>query len=86
LWASILGVERSQVGLSTRLFDLGGHSLLLVRLANDLRAELGVNLPVRTLFDVMDLRELAERIDTETTLQRIEEKMNSSVMVNEGYL
>jgi amino acid adenylation domain-containing protein len=86
LWANILGVERSQVGLTTRLFDLGGHSLLLVRLANDVRAELGVNLPVRTLFDVTDLRDLAERIDTETTLQRIEEKMNSSVIMNEGYL
>lgn len=86
LWARILGVERSQIGLTTRLFDLGGHSLLLVRLANDLRAELGVNLSVRALFDVADLRDLAERIDTETTLQQIEEKVNSSVIVSEGYL
>ena len=86
LWASILGVERNQVGLTTRLFDLGGHSLLLVRLANDVRAELGVNLPVRTLFDVMDLRGLAERIDAATTLQRVEEKMSGSVIVSEGYL
>lgn len=86
LWASLLGVERDQVGLTTRLFDLGGHSLLLVRLANSVRAELGVNLPVRTLFDVMDLRDLAERIDTGTMLQRIEEKMSSSVIVSEGYL
>jgi amino acid adenylation domain-containing protein len=85
-WASLLGVDCNQVGLTTRLFDLGGHSLLLVRLANDIRVELGVNLPVRTLFDVIDLRDLAERIDTEITLRLVGEKMNSSTIVSEGYL
>jgi acyl carrier protein len=85
-WASLLGVDRNQVGLNTSLFDLGGHSLLLVRLANDIRVELGVDLPVRTLFDVIDLRDLAERIDTEIALQFIGEKMSGSTIVGEGYL
>jgi acyl carrier protein len=86
LWASLLGFGREQVGITASLFDLGGHSLLLVRLANDIRTEFGVKLSVRAIFDVMNLRDLAGRIDTEITLQLIEEKMNSSMIVNEGYL
>ncbi len=86
LWADLLGVDRKQVGTTTSLFDLGGHSLLLVRLANDMRMKLGINLSVSALFEVMNLRDLAERIDTEITLQLIQEKMNSLAMVSEGYL
>lgn len=86
LWADLLGVDREQVGTATSLFDFGGHSLLLVRLANDIRLKLGVNLSVRALFNVINLRDLAERIDTEITLQRIEEKMNSVPIVSEGCL
>lgn len=86
MWAALLGVDRNKIGVTTSLFDLGGHSLLLVRFANDIRAELGVNLSMRALFNVINIRDLAEIIDTERMLQLIEEKMNSSVIVSEGYL
>jgi amino acid adenylation domain-containing protein len=86
LWADLLGVDRKQVGATTSLFDLGGHSLLLVRLANDIRLKLGVNLSVRALFDVINLRDLAGRIDSELTLQLIDEKMNSVPILSEGCL
>ena len=86
LWAGLLGVGRAQVGTATSLYDFGGHSLLLVRLANTMQAELGVKLSVRSLFDVMNLGDLAGRIDTEIRLRAVEQKMNSSVIVSEGYL
>jgi amino acid adenylation domain-containing protein len=86
LWAGFLGVDRNKIGVTSSLFDLGGHSLLLVRLANDIRVELGVRLSMRALFDVISIRDLAGIIDTEISLQLIEEKMNSSAIVSEGYL
>lgn len=86
LWANLLGVDRKEVGTTTSLFDLGGHSLLLVRLANDIRMKLGVSLSMRALFEVINLKDLAERIDTEITLQLIEEKMNNLAVVSEGFL
>jgi acyl carrier protein len=86
MWAGLLGVSPEQVGTNTSLYDLGGHSLLLVRLANDIQAEFGVKLSVRSIFDVVDLGDLARRIDAVLRLQLVEQKMNSAAVVSEGYL
>ena len=86
LWASLLGVDSERVGATTSLFDLGGHSLLLVRLANAVTVEFGVTLSMRTFFKLTNLRDLGQIVDREVTFQFIEQKMNSAVIVSDGYL
>jgi amino acid adenylation domain-containing protein len=49
LWAEVLGVER--VGVDDDFLELGGNSLLAMRIASRVRRELGADIPMRAFFE-----------------------------------
>lgn len=59
-WCEILEIE--QVGLDDHFFQSGGNSLLAVRLTTALREDLGVRIPVATLFELDTLAGYAEEV------------------------
>ena len=60
-WQEVLGVDR--VSAHDHFFELGGHSLLATRLVARIRRELGIELPLRAVFDAPVLSDLAERLE-----------------------
>ncbi|KGJ97526.1 non-ribosomal peptide synthetase [Colwellia psychrerythraea] len=50
IWAQVLGIER--VGMKDNFFDLGGHSLLLGQMQQQLEAEFEVKLTMLDLFNM----------------------------------
>jgi thioesterase domain-containing protein/NAD(P)-dependent dehydrogenase (short-subunit alcohol dehydrogenase family)/acyl carrier protein len=59
-WEELLGVER--VGLDDDFFDLGGQSLVAVRLFSKIRKTYNLDLGLSVLFEHRTIRELAKRI------------------------
>ncbi|WPO72611.1 non-ribosomal peptide synthetase [Streptomyces sp. KN37] len=60
VFAEVLGLER--IGADDDFFALGGHSLSAIRVANRLRSALGVDVPVRALFDARTAQALARTL------------------------
>jgi amino acid adenylation domain-containing protein len=61
LWSTLLNIEINSI--TAHFFDLGGHSLLATRLVSRIRDDLGVNLPLRVLFEYPVLQDLAHYIE-----------------------
>ena len=77
IWADALGVP--SVGMEDRFFDIGGHSLLMVEVHDQLRDKTGHTVALLDLFQYPTVRSLARHIE-----QRATEAGNGNAAMNRG--
>lgn len=78
IWAEVLGVR--QVGLDDDFFDLGGHSLVGVRLFAKIRKTYQVDLELAVLFEARTVRQLADVIRKAQQPPGAEQKTSSTLV------
>ncbi|MET0396223.1 MAG: amino acid adenylation domain-containing protein, partial [Longimicrobiaceae bacterium] len=61
IWAEVLG--RDRVGVHDSFFDLGGHSLLIMRLLAGIQATFDLEISIRTVFSMPTLEAMAGEIE-----------------------
>jgi acyl carrier protein len=61
IWREVLALD--EVSLEDNFFELGGHSLLATQVASRVQEVLGVDLPLRALFETPTLGGLAARLE-----------------------
>jgi acyl transferase domain-containing protein/thioesterase domain-containing protein len=62
-WRELLGIAK--VGIHDSFFDMGGHSLIAVRLFRMIKKQYAIDLPISTLFEAPTIAQCAERIAAE---------------------
>ena len=60
IWVEVLKVER--IGVLDNFFDLGGHSLMAAQVIARVRKHVGVEIPVRSLFEESTVATLAAAV------------------------
>jgi amino acid adenylation domain-containing protein len=58
IWTRVLGTDR--IGIRDDFFDLGGHSVLALRIMAEIQDRFGVNLPLAKLLEAPTVEQLAE--------------------------
>ncbi|MEP7338035.1 MAG: amino acid adenylation domain-containing protein [Acidobacteriota bacterium] len=61
IWSQLLNIDR--IGRNDNFFNLGGHSLLATQVMTRLREAFGVELPLRSLFDLPTIAALGRAVD-----------------------
>ncbi|MCZ0986406.1 alpha/beta fold hydrolase [Streptomyces diastatochromogenes] len=64
LFAEVLGLDR--IGIDDDFFACGGHSLRLTRLVWQIHEKLGMDVPIRTVFQYPTVAELAAQLSADT--------------------
>ncbi len=68
IWSDLLGL--SNITKHDNFFEIGGHSLIAIRLILRLESEIGVKLPMSSLFEYPTIEKLAKLINSETKIDK----------------
>ena len=81
IWCTVLRISDKVVGIDSHFLDLGGNSLLIVNLISEIRIEFGCDISMRTVFNALTIRQLAQVVCAE--LSKYEESQNNEKFEHE---
>jgi amino acid adenylation domain-containing protein len=64
IWSDLFVLDIDQIDAQANFFEIGGNSLLLMRLMSSIRSIFSVELNLKSVFEARNLREIAAMINT----------------------
>jgi iturin family lipopeptide synthetase A len=78
IWSEVLGISKDKIGIHTNFFEMGGDSLRVFKLKNQVKKELGKEIPMVRMFTYPTIHQLAQYLDQEPgpgqALEKIQEE------------
>jgi amino acid adenylation domain-containing protein len=85
-WSRLLTTELSHISVKSNFFDLGGHSLLVVKLLNEISVTLQSTLSVKDVFEHPSLFEISNKIEAMSALEKLNNNKKNKVIITKGLL
>ncbi len=82
IWSSLLNFQTSNLESSSDFFDLGGHSLLILKLQLRIQKEFNVTLSVRDIFERPTLGDLSGLIDDQQKVKTAPVVMTTDLQID----
>ena len=68
IWGSVLGY--SELNINDSFYELGGDSILAVKLNNEINKKYGTNISISELFNYLTIRDLAEYLESKIEVNK----------------
>lgn len=75
IWCNLLGLSGDRICTNKSFFELGGNSLLAIRMAVYIREQLGFSVEIREIFSFPTIFELSKQIDRKSRLRDLRESL-----------
>ncbi|PUA27190.1 MAG: non-ribosomal peptide synthetase [Cellvibrio sp. 79] len=85
IWANLLNVDVAKLGINANFFDIGGHSLLAMRMVSEIGRELQVQVAVSDVFALGTIARLAERLEQQEAAVDIIQPVDRSGLLPVSY-
>jgi acyl-coenzyme A synthetase/AMP-(fatty) acid ligase/acyl carrier protein len=86
IWQDLLSIEVDAISVTSNFFNIGGDSLLIVRLASKITDQFELTLDIKGLFELSDIQSIAIFIDRYKSLQTIERSKKHVKILDSGVL
>ncbi|MDK1288849.1 non-ribosomal peptide synthetase [Pseudoalteromonas umbrosa] len=84
--AKVLGVETSAINLNVGFFELGGNSLLAIRMLAELSALSGIQVTITEFLNITELGDVAKFVEAEIELLDLQTQLAQGEIKGEGVL
>ncbi len=69
IWSKVLDIAERKLSTHANFFDLGGHSLKVIRLLDQIHQEMGIRLPLKDIFEAGTIAKIAGKISLMTVIE-----------------